>query len=235
MHEDQASSNRGAPPPGGELPLAAPRRHLHIRAVTMQGFRRDDGLWDIEGEMQDSKTSAWPSWKGGEQPPEVPVHHMRVRITLDDNYIVQSVAAALPTVPFPECKQGIPPLQGLVGASIARGWRKALEATLGATKGCTHLRELLMQLGTVAYQTWAAKGGAKNGKPCPNPASDHRRRRLPSRTGTNAIVGQRQRNAGGAPGDDGVVLDARRNRQVRRRLDERIVLVEVLDTVGEIL
>jgi hypothetical protein len=169
MHEDQAPSNLGAPPPAGKLPPAAPRRNLHIRAVTMQGFRRDDGLWDIEGEMRDSKTSAWPSWEGGEQPPEVPVHHMRVRITLDDNYIVQSVAAALPTVPFPECKQGIPPLQGLVGASIARGWRKALEATLGATKGCTHLRELLMQLGTVAYQTVGGEGRREEWEALPEP------------------------------------------------------------------
>jgi hypothetical protein len=32
------------------------RRHLHTRTVTMQGFAREDGLWDIEGRMTDAKT-----------------------------------------------------------------------------------------------------------------------------------------------------------------------------------
>lgn len=169
MHEDHASNNRGMPSTAGELPPAAPRRHLHTRAITMLGFRRNDGLWEIEGEMQDNKMSAWPSWEDGEQLPEVPVHHMRVRITLDDSYTVRAVAAALPTVPFPECNQGIPPLQGLIGVSMARGWRKALEATLGATKGCTHLRELLMQLGTVAYQTVGGEARREEWEALPHP------------------------------------------------------------------
>lgn len=153
MHEDPSpalnideNDTRGLPPP-------APRRHVHTRAIVMRGFQRDDGLWDIEGELKDTKTHVWPSWEDGEQPPDVPVHHMLVRVTLDSAYTVQAVAAALPATPFPECNDGGPPLQGLVGASMSRGWRKAIEATLGGVRGCTHLRELLMNLGTVAYQT----------------------------------------------------------------------------------
>lgn len=173
MHEDQAPADHAAPTQSRDLPLPAPRRHLHTRAVIMQGFRRDDGLWDIEGEMEDSKTAPWPSWEGGEQPPDVPIHHMRVRITLDDTYTVRAVAAALPSIPFPECTEGMPPLQGLVGASIARGWRKALEATLGGTRGCTHLRELLMNLGTVAYQTVGGEARRQEWEALPEPRIRH--------------------------------------------------------------
>ena len=34
-----------------DLPAAASRRHIHTRRVTSQGFLRDDGLWDIDGEL----------------------------------------------------------------------------------------------------------------------------------------------------------------------------------------
>lgn len=171
MHEDKAPADAATPTQFGNLPPPARRHHLHTRAVIMQGFRRDDGLWDIEGEMEDIKAAPWPSWESGEQPPDVPLHHMRVRITLDDSYIVRAVAAALPSIPFSQCKEGIPPLQGLVGASMARGWRKALEATLGGTRGCTHLRELLMNLGTVAYQTLRGEARRQEWEALPEPRS----------------------------------------------------------------
>jgi hypothetical protein len=44
---------------------------------------------------------------------------------------------------------------------VGDGWRKAVNAALGRTKGCTHLRELLMPAATVAFQTmgsWPRKG-----------------------------------------------------------------------------
>lgn len=140
-----------------ELPQAASRKPAHTRTLTMSGYVRDDGLFDIEGELQDRKHHRWPTWESGAQPPQQPVHHMRVRLTLDADYRVQAVAAALPAVPFPECSGTLPPLDGLVGATVARGWRKAVEAALGAAAGCTHVRELLMALGTTAYQTLAGE------------------------------------------------------------------------------
>ncbi len=39
-----------------ELPEPAPRRHMHTRQIICEGFIRDDGLWDIEASIRDSKT-----------------------------------------------------------------------------------------------------------------------------------------------------------------------------------
>ncbi|NDF80067.1 MAG: DUF2889 domain-containing protein, partial [Betaproteobacteria bacterium] len=33
------------------------------------------------------------------------------------------------------------------------GWRKTIEAHLGGVAGCTHLREMLFNMATAAYQT----------------------------------------------------------------------------------
>ena len=55
--------------------------------------------------------------------------------------------------PFPECQQAKPPMQRLIGCTLGRGWRKAIEEALGGIQGCAHLRELLFNMATVGYQT----------------------------------------------------------------------------------
>ena len=57
--------------------------------------------------------------------------------------------------PFDPC--AIPPtiFPKLKGLSLNKGWKKGVAEVMGATKGCTHLRELLNILATVCYQTVA--------------------------------------------------------------------------------
>lgn len=137
------------------MPLtpAAPRRHLHTRAVTYRGFLREDGLWDIEGELEDTKTYGFRRSDGTEMPPGRPIHGMRIRVTVDDAMIIRAIETASDHAPFPECQQGIDPMQQMVGAHLGPGWRQAIEKALGGVRGCTHLRELLFNLATAAYQT----------------------------------------------------------------------------------
>ena len=33
-----------------------PRKHIHTRDIQCLGYQRDDGLWDIEGTIMDTKT-----------------------------------------------------------------------------------------------------------------------------------------------------------------------------------
>jgi hypothetical protein len=33
------------------------------------------------------------------------------------------------------------------------GWRQAIDRTIGGVQGCTHLRELLFNMATAAFQT----------------------------------------------------------------------------------
>jgi hypothetical protein len=55
--------------------------------------------------------------------------------------------------PYGECSRGEDPMQRMVGITMGQGWRHAIERELGGIKGCTHLRELLFNLATAAYQT----------------------------------------------------------------------------------
>ena len=43
----------------------------------------------------------------------------------------------------------------MVGCTMSRGWRQAIERNLGGICGCAHLRELLFNMATAAFQTLA--------------------------------------------------------------------------------
>lgn len=135
------------------LPAAAPRRPLHTRQVTTDGYLRDDGLWDLEGELRDTKTYTSGSSGGTLRQPGEPIHHMRVRLTLDDDMLVHAAVAVMVNTPFEECQPAALPLDGLVGARIGLGWRHSVNQAMGGIAGCTHIRELLMAMATVAFQT----------------------------------------------------------------------------------
>jgi hypothetical protein len=135
------------------LPEPAPRRHLHTRAVTYRGYLREDGLWDIEGEMSDVKTYGFQRSDGRDMPPGAPIHHMSIRLTVDETMTIRAIATSMDSTPFGECQQGNDPMQQMVGARLGPGWRQAIEKALGGVRGCTHLRELLFNMATAAYQT----------------------------------------------------------------------------------
>ncbi|AVP59067.1 DUF2889 domain-containing protein [Pulveribacter suum] len=152
------------------MPLSAPapRTARHVRRVTYQGFEREDGLWDIEGELHDSKTHALPSLfvPGGMRPPGDPIHHMRLRVTVDRQLVVQAIESSMEAHPLSGCKAAQQALQTMVGCSMARGWRQAIQTHLGGVAGCTHLRELLFNLATAAFQSvHEAFQGAGDGPP----------------------------------------------------------------------
>jgi len=135
------------------LPAPAPRKHLHTRTIKCEGYERDDGLFDIEAQIVDTKAYAADEPVRGHRPAGAPVHDMQLRLTLDRSMTVRAIAVTTNHAPYDICPSVAPGYQGLVGARIGAGWRKALADAVGRTKGCTHITELLMPAATVAFQT----------------------------------------------------------------------------------
>lgn len=135
------------------LPPPAPRRRLHTRSIVCEGFQRDDGLWDIEARMVDTKTYAYDEPIRGHRAVGEPVHDMAVRLTLDDAMVVRRVEVAMPSAPYGACPGAIPAYQSLIGRRVGPGWRAAVREAVGGTRGCTHVRELLLPMASVAFQT----------------------------------------------------------------------------------
>ena len=135
------------------LSPASPRKPIHVRSIQFQGYLREDGLWDIEAQLLDTRSYAYLSREKGLAPVSAAVHEMLLRVTLDDRMTIQAIESGMPTTPFRECSQAADPLQKLVGARLGRGWRRTIDEAMGGVQGCTHLRELLFNLATAAFQT----------------------------------------------------------------------------------
>ncbi|MGE0713960.1 MAG: DUF2889 domain-containing protein [Alphaproteobacteria bacterium] len=137
------------------MPLSAPapRAHIHTRRVECRGYRRDDGMWDIEGHLVDTKTYPFESSTRGELRPGEAIHDMWVRLTIDDELTVRAVEAVTDESPFDICPAITPNFQRLVGLSIKSGWTQQVRNLLSGVEGCTHLVELLGPVATTAYQT----------------------------------------------------------------------------------
>lgn len=135
------------------LPTSAPRNSIHARDIICRGYRREDGLWDIEGHLTDTKSYGFNSHERGDIPAGEPIHEMWLRLTIDDELEVKAVEAVTDYSPYRICGGITVNFQRLVGLKITAGWTRAVKERLGGVEGCTHLVELLGPVATVAFQT----------------------------------------------------------------------------------
>lgn len=135
------------------LSPAVPREAVHQRKVNCNGFARNDGLYDIEAELTDHKTYSFPSDFRGTVTPDLPVHHMILRITINKERVIRYAEAITITGPYAICPTANEVFPNLVGLQIGPGWRRKAQAAIGGRHGCTHITELLNPVATIAYQT----------------------------------------------------------------------------------
>lgn len=137
------------------MPLSPPaaRDLMHSRNITLRGYARADGQTDVEAHLVDTKAFAFANTDRGTIEPGVPLHEMRVRMTVDENLLITACEAVTEHGPFTICGGGAATMGRLVGLTIKPGFLKAANERLGGIEGCTHLRELLQQIATVALQT----------------------------------------------------------------------------------
>ena len=139
------------------LPPPAARRHVHTRRVQVEGYLRDDGLWDVEASLIDDKPYAYDDFERGRRQPGEPVHKMSIRLTVDDQLVVRDAAAAMDDVPYPTCHDVPPRVEALIGMKLGGGWRNAVRERIAKRQACTHLMELIGPAITTLFQSMSAK------------------------------------------------------------------------------
>jgi hypothetical protein len=137
------------------MPLSPPaeREHLHTRAIEIRGYRRGDGLYDIEAHLTDAKTFGQTNYDRGFIEPGEPIHDMWIRLTVDEGMLIHRVEAVSDRTPYVMCPAAAPNFSRLEGLRIKAGFLREANQRVGGTAGCTHLRELLQQIATTAFQT----------------------------------------------------------------------------------
>lgn len=133
------------------------REELHFRRLDFRGFRRSDGLFEVEARLTDRKPHDF-------QPPSGPrvvpagdtIHDHGLRVVFDGGMVIREIGTAIRAYPYPECPQGGETLQALVGLRIGPGWSTELRKRLPAGDTCTHLKEMMIPLASAAYQSMHA-------------------------------------------------------------------------------
>ncbi|MCA1247346.1 DUF2889 domain-containing protein [Massilia oculi] len=139
------------------MPLSPPvsRSLRHTRAITVDVFARDDGLWDLDASIRDIKTREI-ALASGTRPAGSPVHDLKLRVTIDRALNIVDAEAASDAVPYPGfCETIGPAYKKLIGLSLMNHFRLHLKDRLSGVLGCTHLTELAQVLPTAALQAFA--------------------------------------------------------------------------------
>jgi len=140
--------------PEAEIANGTGRRLMHTRSVECNGYLRDDGLWEVEARLVDTKpfTQAADRYRE-ELKPGDPVHDIRLRLAVDDRMTIHEAEATMRATPYPTCIEVEPVLDRLVGENIGKGWREVFRRKIGRFESCTHLSELFGPAVTTLFQT----------------------------------------------------------------------------------
>ena len=143
------------------MPLSAPlvpRQSLHRRDITVRGYKRDDGMFDIEGHLHDTKDVDFKVASGQRQAGDS-LHSMWLRITIDRTMTIVDAEAATDAMPYlGYCDQVAPDYKKLIGLALRPGFNGRVKQLLGGTHGCTHITDLIGIVATTAFQTIAGQG-----------------------------------------------------------------------------
>jgi Protein of unknown function (DUF2889) len=147
------SSSPTARPDGGPPAAAVTREELHHRRIDMRGFRRSDGLFELEGRVTDRKPVDFaPPSDVRVIPAGAAIHDMGVRLVFDEAMVVREVSTFIDAWPYADCPGGGASLQALVGLPITGGWAAEVRKRLPTSETCTHLREILLPMASAAFQ-----------------------------------------------------------------------------------
>jgi hypothetical protein len=126
---------------------------VHTRQITCRGYRRRDGLWQIEASVSDEKGQAVPFRSRPDVSPGERIHHFSLSVVIDDDYTIRDARATTLAAPWPICTDVATDYRKLIGLRIGPGFKRAVHEVLGGPLGCTHLTDLLGQVANTYMQS----------------------------------------------------------------------------------
>lgn len=141
------------------MPLSdsKPRHSLTERTLRCQGYRRDDGLWEVQARLTDTRTYVSPTPFRTPVLPGEAFHDMHLRLAFDDARCIREIEVSIDSHPFPECPSVAGNFERLAGLVIGPGFQREVHARVGGEEGCTHVLTLLSHAASVAMQTVASQ------------------------------------------------------------------------------
>jgi hypothetical protein len=132
-----------------------PRQLRHTRQTTVDVYARDDGLWEVEARLVDTKKRNY-ALESGTRAAGDPVHDMTLFLVVDTQFNIIESRAKTDWMPYPGyCDNYGAAYTQLAGLNLLRGFRQGVKALVGDVRGCTHLSEMTQVIPTAVVQAFA--------------------------------------------------------------------------------
>ena len=143
-------------------------RPVHVRTIRVEVAEGDDHQLDVTATLVDERPAGNPKWFGA-TPPRV-IHDMRLALRVrHPDLVITSVRSEMASHPYTICPDALPPLEQLVGLSIARGFTREVNERFGRQRGCAHFTALIHALAPAVRQgagvAFADRPGPEAGEP----------------------------------------------------------------------
>ena len=123
-----------------------------VRTIRVSATRVDEHDLEVVGHLLDERPGGtgvdWLDDGHGSV-----IHDMTLTIRVrHPELVIQGVGGTMTQHPYTLCPDALPPLQQLVGLSVARGFTRAVNERLGRQHGCSHLTALVHAMAPVVRQ-----------------------------------------------------------------------------------
>jgi len=126
-------------------------RPVHVRTIRVEIAQAGPHELDVTATLVDERPADNPKWFGSDPPPVI--HDMRLGLRVrHPDLVVTEVRSEMASHPYTICPEALPPLQQLVGLSIARGFTREVNERFGRQRGCAHFTALIHALAPALRQ-----------------------------------------------------------------------------------
>lgn len=124
---------------------------VHVRTIRVEVTPVGADELEITATLVDERPRDNPRWFGAE-PPRV-IHDMRLGLRVrHPDLVITEARAEMTAHPYTICPEALPPLAGLVGLSIARGFTREVNERFGRQRGCAHFTALIHAMAPAVRQ-----------------------------------------------------------------------------------
>jgi hypothetical protein len=122
-----------------------------VRSIRVEAVEDGEADLVVTGTLVDERPRGGEKWFGVEGPRIIHQMALSLRVRHRD-LVITEVRGGMEAHPYRVCPEAVPPLQQLVGVSVAQGFTRAVNERLGRHRGCAHLTALIHAMAPVVKQ-----------------------------------------------------------------------------------
>ncbi len=127
------------------------RQPVHVRTIRMEAVEAGPGELEVTGTLLDERPSGQVRSEGDDGARIIHDMTVTLRVRYPD-FVITEARAEMAAYPYTICPEALPPVDQLVGLSVARGFVRAVQERFGRERGCSHLTALILAMAPVVKQ-----------------------------------------------------------------------------------